>query len=274
MLTSVQVYDALGVSGVKLPLYAPNSEMPYYIKDISGLGPVKAHVTSSNYANMDGGIIHNSRTEMRNIVMTVTYAPYFGQGQTVESLRKELYRHYAPKSRIRLRVNFSENGISEYVYIQGVVETHEPILFSKDPEVQISIICPKPYFYSPSTKVINGRVGKAIPVADLSSVETGFLFELTASSTMRSVRISNGLHRDILFDTDMYEGDKLRISTRPGNKFVERDTGSGFISDLDGITQGDLSMFIDPRIPELMVTAVASTLQTFKVSIVPMFVGL
>jgi hypothetical protein len=63
--------------------------------------------------------------------------------QTVASLRRVLYRYLMPEAWTKLRF-FSDDMPT--VDIEGYVESFDPNMFTQDPEIQVSIICPKPDF--------------------------------------------------------------------------------------------------------------------------------
>lgn len=126
-----------------------NSE--YIIKSIDGLGPVKAEYTSISNTTDPGGQNLAPKDVQRNIVITIGFAPRKSTGSSVESLRRALYGMFMPKSKIELK--FNDDVLGSWM-IKGQVETHEPAIFSKDPEVQISILCGDPYFYKDAPEVV------------------------------------------------------------------------------------------------------------------------
>jgi len=126
-----------------------NSE--YIIKLIDGLGPVKAEYTTVGSATDAGGLNLDPRDVQRNIVVTFGFAPKRGTGNTVESLRQALYAFLMPKKQVELGFT---NDVTGRWLIKGAVETHEPDIFSKDPQVQVSILCGDPYFYKDAPDVV------------------------------------------------------------------------------------------------------------------------
>lgn len=271
MITSVRVYDELRLSSVKLPVYSPSVDIPYYVKEITGLGPVKADIATSTFASVDGGVVHSTRAGMRNVVMTIGYSPYRSAGQTTEALRRELYSVMPPKGRVRLVIN---NNEFEAANIYGYVESHEPMLFTKDPEVVISILCELPYFKAPKSITLQGEMGVPLDTIGVTDVETGFVFNFRAIRYTEAIRIRNELHTDLLYMKPLEVGDRLKVSTVPGNKFFNRDDGRGYYSDFDGLVQGDMAMTIGPNIRNLIVTAQAHDDQGYNVEITPLYVGM
>ncbi len=82
----------------------PNTD-PVQIRNLEGVGPVKALVNTIPYAELDGESYAGSSTSKRNIVMTLGLNPNWVD-QSIESLRHLLYSYFMPKRMVRLR---SEN---------------------------------------------------------------------------------------------------------------------------------------------------------------------
>lgn len=109
------------------------------IESITGLGPQKATVHVTEFANMDGGIYSSSRLPSRNIVFNLSLI----EGPTVEDVRLSLYRIFPIKKKVTL---LFDTDTRKY-RIEGIVESIEPNIFSEKETVSVSIICADPYFY-------------------------------------------------------------------------------------------------------------------------------
>jgi hypothetical protein len=121
------------------------------IRDISGLEPVKAEITSVP-SNKDGDLFQNARLGTRNIVFQFGLNPNWVD-QTMSSLRRVLYTHFTPKTWRTLRFHSDDMPT---VQIGGYVESLEPNMFSQDPEIQVSVICLKPNFIGPNSTIYTG----------------------------------------------------------------------------------------------------------------------
>lgn len=154
MITKVEVYSS-SPSAPELPLSAGTTanDDPIQIRDIQGLGPVKAEITTTPYASGRGELFQGVRTNKRNIVLTLGLNPNWTD-QTISSLRQQLYAYLMPESWCKLRF-FSDDVPT--VDIEGYVESFEPNIFSQDPELQISVICPKPDFIGIDVVQISGE---------------------------------------------------------------------------------------------------------------------
>jgi len=164
-----------------LPLggFMPSND-PVQVRNIEGLGPVKADVTSVPLATGRGERPQGVSTPKRNIVLTLGLNPDW-EDQTVSSLRQLLYAYLMPEQWAKLRF-FSDHLPT--CQIEGTVESFEPDMFSQDPEVQVSILCYNPDFVDVDPTVITGLVDDGTienVFTYLGTVETGY--ELRVEST-------------------------------------------------------------------------------------------
>lgn len=113
-------------------------ESNYQIVEIDGLNPANGIINTSTVAGMDGGKFSSSKLDMRNLVITVRI------NGDVERNRLRLYQFFRTKHWCKI---YYKNG-SRDVYIEGYVETNECGLFTDSEQMQVSIVCPDPYFKS------------------------------------------------------------------------------------------------------------------------------
>lgn len=138
MIKSVTITNHLDES-IKLDLFNPE-ESGFIIKNIEGLGPVKANINFKELATNDGSIDNSARLSSRNIVMSLQ----FMESPTIEETRLKSYKYFPVKRNIKFLIE-TDNRICETI---GRVETNVPTIFSNAEGCQISILCPNPYFYS------------------------------------------------------------------------------------------------------------------------------
>lgn len=166
----------------ELPLggFGPNDD-PIQVKNIDGLGPVKAEITTTPFATGRGELYQGGSTGKRNIVLTLGLNPDFAVYPSMFSLRQILYRYLLPEQWTKLR--FYSDEIPP-VEIEGYVESFEPNIFSEDPEVVISIICPDPDFVAEAT-VLTGTVtellGEGPEFEYIGTIETGLELKVESS---------------------------------------------------------------------------------------------
>ena len=138
MIKTVTVTNYLGES-LELTLTSPE-ESGLAIMEITGLGPPKANVNTTEMATMDGTRYNSARMNQRNIVFKFKLLDV----PTIEEVREQTYTIFPVKKQVRL--DFYTDTRSAYIY--GYVESNEPIIFSKAETAQVSVICPDPYFRS------------------------------------------------------------------------------------------------------------------------------
>lgn len=138
MIKSVTITNHLDES-IKLDLFNPE-ESGFIIKNIEGLGPVKANINFKELATNDGSIDNSARLSSRNIVMSLQ----FMESPTIEETRLKSYKYFPIKRNIKFLIE-TDSRICETI---GRVETNVPTIFTNAEGCQISILCPNPYFYS------------------------------------------------------------------------------------------------------------------------------
>ena len=138
MIKSVTITNHLDES-IKLDLFNPE-ESGFIIKNIEGLGPVKANINFKELATNDGAIDNSARLSSRNIVMSLQFI----ESPTIEETRLKSYKYFPIKRNIKFLIE-TDSRICETI---GRVETNVPTIFSNAEGCQISILCSNPYFYS------------------------------------------------------------------------------------------------------------------------------
>jgi len=138
MINSVTVTNHLGKS-LKLELARPELT-GLAITSITGLGPGKATINTTELATADGSIFNMAKRPERNIVIEIYYLFH----ETVEEARQISYLYFPLKKKITLEFETELRKVK----IEGYVESNDPDIFNKKVKSQISIICPDPYFYA------------------------------------------------------------------------------------------------------------------------------
>ena len=171
MLTVVKAYSAWQ-SAPTLPLNEDGRAETdlVQIRNIDGLDPVTASIGLQPYGSTDGEAFTGSNVLSRNLVLTLHPNPDWNLWSP-EALRRLLYSYFMPKQAVRLELQSDD---MEDLEITGVVESLTANMFSDDPEVQASIICPDPYFTAVDPQIISGDTTDAIlDIEYLGSVPTG-----------------------------------------------------------------------------------------------------
>lgn len=141
MIYSIVVTNYLG-DRIKLELRKPDVS-GFLIKSITGLGPAKANVNTTEVSTNDGALFNSARLSQRNIVLDMAFINTV-YGESIEDLRQKSYKYFPLKKSVELTIETD----NRYVKTTGYVESNEPNIFSSQEGTQISIICPDPYFYS------------------------------------------------------------------------------------------------------------------------------
>ena len=217
--------------GSKISFYQSEK---YAITNITGLGSPDAAINTAVIGSFDGERFNSSRVTMRNIVMTIAILG------DIEKNRIALYRVFKSKQWIR----FYYKNRSRDVYIDGYIESAPIDLFSQNQEVQVSILCPEPYFKK-AEEIINdmsliidsfyfpfaiedagvtfseyAEINEKV-VTNEGDIKNGMIIELKAVGPVLNPKIFN---RDTLeffgLNFTMQAGDFITISTIKGSKTV------------------------------------------------------
>ena len=222
-----------------------------FITEIEGLGPVKATVNMTQLATADGDIYNSSRLAGRNIVIKAR----FTYADTIEEARLMSYKYFPIGHKLKFKIQ-TENRLAE---TEGYVESNEPNIFSKESDMQVSVLCESPFFFSvdedgkQQTNFSNVVAMFEFPFSNESltdpllefgriinkkentvyydgDAETGCVIHLHAIGNVEMVNIYNiKTGEKMVLDTDKLEtltgnkiiyGDTITISTVKGNKYI------------------------------------------------------
>lgn len=238
MLTTLRAYSSWEFADELLLADGGREETDLIqIRSITGLGPVNAAINTIPLGSIDGDSYIGSTVGSRNIVMTVKPNPDWVTW-TYEKLRRILYTYFMPKRFVRLVFETDEIPPVE---ISGYVETIEPDIFSKEGEIQISVICPYPYFTALDPTVVNGETNDPAIIIDYDgSIETGINLKVTHIPGEPDV---NGAYVAILdpedspffvgSDFDINPTHYFEMNTTPGNKYIRSiNSASGVITNI------------------------------------------
>lgn len=180
-------------------------ESDFQVYDIQGLNPPKAQINVSKIAGIDGSKFNSSKLEERNIVL------YIKLNGDIERNRILLYTYFPTREWCKF---YYKNGCRD-VYIEGYVETVEVTSFTSNEVMQVSIVCPNPYFKAAAEIVddiskalarfkfpFSIKVDNPIPFSTIDSskitdvynnseTETGVIIEANVRGTVTSLEIKN-----------------------------------------------------------------------------------
>ena len=110
--------------------------MNYTLYQIDGLEPPNATINTTRIAGIDGARLNSAYADPRNSVI------YLAIEGDCEKNRINLYRY----AKTRRYIKFYYQNEHRDVFIEGYVENIRIAFFEMKETVQISIICPQPYF--------------------------------------------------------------------------------------------------------------------------------
>lgn len=178
---------------------------------VEGMTPPPANVSTSPIATKDGSIFTNAQVQNRNIVLTFALI-----GFSPESNRDNIYYIFKIKEPISLEIKTKNRT----AYIDGYVEDINGDPFAKSQRVQVSIICPEPYF-------LGAEENKAVTypstnIVTLSDTSHGAVFAITAGAAVTGVTIGNTeTGGEFKVNTDLASGDIVTLDTRQGKKSLK-----------------------------------------------------
>jgi len=213
------------------------NESKYQILKIDGLTPPDADITSSTLANMHGEKFKSSKIGVRNVVINLRL-----QGN-VEENRIALYDFFDNGEEVKI---YYQNGMRN-VFIDGYCEKVDSDFFSKDEEMQISIVCLSPFWKNINTTRIDiSQVfdnfefpfaiekegisfsdyfeNREVNIINSGEVETGVKITLTTSTNNIVNPVIYNVHtREFLkLNTNIDIGDKIIINTNKGEKSITK----------------------------------------------------
>lgn len=213
--------------------FACSSE--YIVYKIDGLNPAKANITTSTNSTMDGTVVNSKRVENRNIVL------YINITRDIENNRIRLYEYFTSKNEVIL---YFKNQ-TRNVYIKGYVENVEIDFFSSNQNMQVSILCPNPYFkdiednYTSFSQLQslfefdfslpeNGAVFSEIVtdprtvITNVGDVDTGIIITINATGTVINPVIYDAMARTHMkLNITLVDTDALIINTNIGQKGIQ-----------------------------------------------------
>ena len=213
--------------GEKLKL-VPN---PNYIVEIDGLTGGTAAINTTVAGNSAGSRFNSSRAEEGEMPLSI-----MPRGQ-VEKNRIELYKYFQRGKPVRI---YYKNSTRD-VYRDGYVEQSPAgSLFTDKETMEISIICPQPYWQSVTQNVADisdviplftfpfaiedpihfSRLEKGVEktVVNNGDVESGVIIELQAEGAVRDIVIYDMFGGSFAVNYPMESGDRITINTYKGQK--------------------------------------------------------
>lgn len=210
-------------------------ENDFQVLSVDGLNPPNAQVNRSTVAGLDGSKFNSSKLNERNLVITIKL------NGDIEKNRLYLCSFFKPK--MWCKIYYKNNSVD--VYIEGYTENVEVSPFSNNEIMQISIICPAPYFKGLDTIIddiskivplfefpfsINEE--EPIPISELqlnriskitndTDVECGVIIYCVFNRNAEKIEIRNTVTGEtLILNYDFEKEDRLTINCNKGYKSI------------------------------------------------------
>jgi hypothetical protein len=221
---------------VDLPHVGLDKNSKYILKAADGLGPPEFDVNIVDTL-FQSGIYLGRRALGREVVLRVGLNPDWDTGMTPADLRSELYGLLEPRSDNPITISLQNLASQGVAMTEGVVKTFEISQYVKDPEVQITLGCFKPYLWSPVMKN-STTLDKTNPVMVTDgNMKTGFIMDLTftAAVALGAFKITqSGTGHVMQIDRAFAIGDRLIINTIPGERSIKVIPNGGTLTEIVG----------------------------------------
>ena len=246
------------------------------VASIDGLGPGQANINVADISSMDGGLFNSARKGARNIVFNFVFVDH--DTLSIEDIRRKCYTYFPIKKNVKLKFTTSDGKTNTDFYIDGYIESNEPVIFSAQEGSAVSVICPKPHFYkandqeqifndSANPNFVFGEFGgdsneepffwrdSSLSADDQTKLRMGDIVSFVVSSFVYEGTADTGLKFEILFKSDVtYNQSTQRYlditnsltNTRNKislNKIYEIISANPDITGYTGITAGDKLLF-------------------------------
>ena len=238
MLTQVDVVyeNESGPQALALPILGVTPKESLLIRKITGLNPPDVNVFIGDYAR-DGGFYQGRRVGKRNVVMTLDLNPNPALGQTVDGLRKLLYRIFmSPRLNADHTQFILHDDDAPTRYIVGYAEKFEGELFDVETMAQVSIICPDPYIRDLSETIFLDSAGwVTVPFNYEGNAESGFYAEVhIVTPTPVLTLANNGRTMQLYYSFNV--GDIVTFDTNGGSRMIRLQRGGTQTSMLPYLT--------------------------------------
>ena len=203
----------------------------YNVIGVEGLTPPPTAVNTSTGGLIDGAFYNSSRVDMRNIVITLVL------NGDIEQNRQQLYKIFNIKKPCKIYFQNERRNVQ----ITGYVETVDGDLFVMREQIQISIICPRPYFedlnilYTELSEIarmfefpFSIEDNDPVPFSEILSyplctinnggdVECGCIIDITFTGAVTDLTIYNTTQQTFIgFSYSFLAGDEITINTNSG----------------------------------------------------------
>lgn len=229
------MFDLFIDNGILSPININDAKI-YATIEATGMSAMDAVVNTESIPTTDAYVENGSHANIRNIVLSIKPL------KDIEQNRTKLYDYFQIKHKVKLRYMTDDK---DYM-ISGIVETIDLNPFSSNVIIQVSILCPQPY-WEDALKMITdiSRITKLFEfpfsiegdspievsrinddviqiVNNIGNVDTGVIVKLLALGTVVNPEIYSVDERKMMkLNITLHIGDEVYINTNSGNKSIK-----------------------------------------------------
>ena len=232
----------------------------YTITDIDGFDPPQANINMTQNAGIDGSEYNSAYVQNRQLIITMVV------NSPAEVNRIALYKYF--KTKYPIKVYYENN--TRQVFISGYVQNMSVGYFDKIQTVQITILCPKPWFNGmmDTAQEMTGirplfefpfSIAEAgIPFSEIvfyveksiinyGDVKTGVTIAIQARGEVENPKIYNVITGEsMVLDITMQAGDTITVNTKTGEKSITLLREGVRTNIIGSLAQGSTWFQLDP----------------------------
>jgi hypothetical protein len=214
--------DVMSDTVFELPILGVTPKSSLLLQKVTGLNPPDRSLFIGDYSQ-DGGIYQGRRVGARNVVFTINLNPNPAFGETVASLRQNLYKAFIDPQVDGDYLKFVlHDDTNAERYLVGYCEKFEADPFDSETMCQVSLICPDPYIRDNQDTILEQPTGWiTVPFTYEGTAETGFIVRIYITTPTNYLTLYNNGKTMKLWNPDGYAvGDLVIINTIRGQRSI------------------------------------------------------
>ena len=253
-VTGIDLYSDSAATPIELSLRDPSSQQPYLVKGLFGLDAEEIMPRFYGVSAASGERFHDLSMGARTVVIRLGLNPTFGPRQGVSDLRDDIYRLIG-SSRTGLVTLALKNERGRVAQISGFVTKLEAPLFSKTPEVQMSIRCEDPTLRGSDEVSVENFVfdDTTVVIQDPESTAPhGFEVTMTIPEAATYLLVASGYNQGHTWEFELtpnvgfQANDVVYLNSNVGYRKVEVTRGVTKLNIADGIRHSSIWPLMTP----------------------------
>lgn len=235
---------------IALPVIGAKPTDPYILTNAEGLGPPEIDI-SIGTSVYRGGVYQGSFPQDREIVLLVNLNMNYAISpiKSISEMRAEFYTLISGPDPVSITIKNTPSSGGDYVpdemVTRGYIRRIEAAPFTKDPQLQLTIICPSPFFELPTKTSVpftpNTPSSAGFQFQYDGTAVAGFQYSFKLTTAPNKVIVASrsnfGVEETITIPGPRAVGDLFAIDTDPGVRQVywtSRDDPNGY-GDITGM---------------------------------------